>query len=143
MRYVPSVDALYYAKLFDMMGLDGEIITIDVDAMPDMPQHPRIKYLMGSSTSGEIISKVKEMIKDKKRVMVILDSDHTCDHVYRELELYHGFVSPGQYLVVEDSNINGEGGIQASGRVRDPWKRWRSSCLHILSLRLTRQRRSF
>lgn len=98
---------LYYAKLFDMMGIDGTIITIDVDAMPDMPQHPRINYLLGSSTSPQILEKVKELIKDKKRVMVILDSDHTCDHVYKELELYHGFVTPGQYLVVEDSNING------------------------------------
>jgi cephalosporin hydroxylase len=98
---------LYYAKLFDMMGTDGKIITIDVDAMPDMPQHERITYLYGSSTSGEILEKVKELIKGKSKIMVILDSDHSKDHVLKELELYHGFVTKGCYLVVEDSNING------------------------------------
>lgn len=99
--------ALYYAKLFDMMGTNGQIITIDVDAMPEMPVHERITYLYGSSTSEEILDKVKELIKGKEKIMVILDSDHSKDHVLKELELYHGFVTKGCYLVVEDSNING------------------------------------
>ena len=42
-----------------------------------------------------------------KSVMVILDSDHTRDHVLAELRAYAPIVTPGQYLVVEDSNING------------------------------------
>ena len=99
--------ALYYAKLFDMMELHGEIITIDVDSMPDMPVHKRITYLLGSSTSPEIVAQVKQMVQDKRKVLVILDSDHSKEQVLRELELYHGFVTPGSYLVVEDSNING------------------------------------
>jgi cephalosporin hydroxylase len=99
--------ALYFANLFDAMGTEGGIITIDVDAMPDMPLHKRIKYLYGSSISPEIIDKVKELIKDKQKIMVILDSDHSKEHVTKELGLYHGFVTKGCYLVVEDSNLNG------------------------------------
>ncbi len=99
--------ALYYAHLFDMMNIDGTVITIDVDAMPDMPVHKRIKYLSGSSVSKEIVEQVKEFVKDKKKVMVILDSDHSKEHVAKELELYHGLVSKDSYLVVEDSNLNG------------------------------------
>ncbi len=99
--------ALYYAKLYDIMNIEGEIITIDVDAMPDMPEHKRIIYLSGSSVSPEILEKVKLLIKDKKKVMVILDSDHTKGHVLKELEMYHNFVSRDSYLVVEDSNLNG------------------------------------
>lgn len=99
--------ALYYAKLFDIMNSNGQIITIDVDAMPGMPVHERITYLYGSSISAEILDKVKGLIQGKEKIMVILDSDHSCDHVLKELELYHGFVTKGCYLVVEDSNING------------------------------------
>jgi cephalosporin hydroxylase len=40
-------------------------------------------------------------------VLFILDSDHSCDHVLAELELVRGVVEPGDYVVVEDGNING------------------------------------
>lgn len=98
---------LYFANLFDIMQTEGRIITIDVDPMPDMPQHKRIEYLIGSSISNEIIDKVKTLLRPGEKVMVILDSDHSRDHVLKELEAYHGFVTKGCYLVVEDSNLNG------------------------------------
>lgn len=113
---------LYYAKLFDIMDIGGEVITIDVDPMPDMPVHKRITYLRGSSTSTEIVQKVKDFVKDKKKVMVILDSDHSKDHVLNELELYHAFVSKDSYLVVEDSNINGHPVYSGFGQGPGPWE---------------------
>ena len=99
--------ALYYAKLFDIMDLDGMVITIDVDAIPDLPGHKRIVYLSGSSISPETFEKIRELVKDRKKVMVILDSDHSKEHVLKELELYNGLVSKDSYLIVEDSNLNG------------------------------------
>ena len=96
--------ALFFAHIFDIIG-KGEVITIDIDDK-NPPQHKRIKYLVGKSTSNEIFQQVKEAVQGK-RVLVVLDSDHDKGNVLKELNLYHGLVSEGCYLVVEDSNING------------------------------------
>src|SRR5258708_24408231 len=98
--------AYYLASLMDLIG-KGRIITIDVIEPPNMPKHPRITFLHGSSTADEIISKVRTSISGDMTVMVILDSDHSEIHVSRELQLYSPLATKGQYLVVEDTNVNG------------------------------------
>lgn len=98
--------ALFLASLLDRFGI-GQVCTVDVQEIPDRPVHPRIRYLLGSSTDPEVFSEVKVMAASAERVMVLLDSDHRCGHVTRELELYADLVTPGCHLVVEDTNING------------------------------------
>jgi cephalosporin hydroxylase len=98
--------ALFFANLFDIIG-SGQVVTIDVDKMPDMPVHKRIIYLEGSSLSDKVIGKIKEYAGGKTNIIVFLDSDHKCEHVLKELEIYSEFVSKGSYIVVEDSNLNG------------------------------------
>lgn len=97
---------IFFASICDLLD-QGEIITIDIKSMESRPEHKRITYLLGSSTSREILEKVQAFIKNKKRVMVILDSDHNKDHVLKELKIYSAFVSKDSYLIVEDTNING------------------------------------
>lgn len=97
--------ALYMASILDLIG-NGEIVTIDIEDLP-RPPHSRIKYLLGSSTDPEIVKKVIERMKGKQKIMVILDSDHSKDHVLKELEIYNKFVTSGQYLIIEDTNVNG------------------------------------
>ncbi len=98
--------ALYFASLFDLLG-HGRVVTVDIEDQPEKPRHPRITYLLGSSTSDEISRRVRESIRPGEKVMVVLDSDHHRDHVLRELKMYSGLVSPGLYLVVEDTHFNG------------------------------------
>ncbi len=98
--------ALFLASLFDLIG-KGEIITIDVEENKDRPKHNRITFLLGSSTSEEIVEQVKRLVKGKEKVMVVLDSDHHRDHVLGELRIYSVLVSEKGYLIVEDTNING------------------------------------
>ena len=98
--------AFFFANLLDLIGA-GRIITIDIEEAENRPVHPRIHYLTGSSTSQEILRCVEKFASPAKRIMVILDSDHSEKHVYEELLAYHRFVSPGCYLVVEDTNVNG------------------------------------
>ncbi|HMF57370.1 MAG TPA: CmcI family methyltransferase [Pyrinomonadaceae bacterium] len=98
--------ALFLSSICDSIQC-GRIITIDVRELPDRPQHKRIKYLIGSSISEEIVEEVRSLIKSDDRVMVILDSDHSAEHVLRELQIYSRMVTTGNYLIVEDTNANG------------------------------------
>ena len=106
--------AFYMATLMETLG-NGRVITIDITEQPGLPRHERITYLLGSSTSSEIVEKVKAMIGSKDKVMVVLDSDHSAAHVLNELRLYAPLVTPGQYLVVEDTNVNGHPVVPAFG----------------------------
>lgn len=98
--------ALFLASMCDLVN-DGVIITIDIEDREGKPQHKKIKYLLGSSTSEEIVKQVEKLISDKDKVMVILDSDHHKEHVLNELRIYSKFVTKGSYIIVEDTNING------------------------------------
>lgn len=100
--------ALFMATICDAMD-HGEIVTVDIKKVGEPPEHPRIKYLIGSSIAPEILDSIREEIKriNPKTIMVILDSNHSKEHVLEELKLYNEFVTPGQYLIVEDTNVNG------------------------------------
>jgi cephalosporin hydroxylase len=98
--------ALFLASILSQLG-SGSICTIDVADIPDRPAHPLIRYVTGSSTDPGVLSEVTELAGAAERVMVLLDSDHSAQHVARELAAYSGLVTPGCYLIVEDTNVNG------------------------------------
>jgi cephalosporin hydroxylase len=98
--------ALYLAHICDLLG-KGEIVTMDIGVMPNRPEHPRITYVTGSSTDPRAVEYAQKRAQGKSSIMVILDSDHTQQHVYNEMKAYHGLVTPGNYLIVEDTNVNG------------------------------------
>ncbi len=102
---------IFYASLLELIG-KGEVVGIDIDirahnrkVIEDHPLFKRIKMIEGSSVAQEIIEKVKEITKDKKKVLVCLDSSHTYEHVAKEIELYSPFVTKDSYLVVFDTII--------------------------------------
>ena len=94
--------SLFFAHLFDLMG-KGEVITIDIEKLHNL-SHPRITYLLGSSTAPENIAIVRQRVAAcRGPVMVILDSDHSEGHVRKELEYYAPLVTPGSYCLVQDT----------------------------------------
>ena len=97
--------ALFMASMFELLG-HGEVITIDIQSDPSRPKHPRITYVHGSSTAADTVAEVLNRVAGK-RVMVVLDSDHTADHVYDEMVAYSAVVAESGYLIVEDTNVNG------------------------------------
>lgn len=98
--------AFYLATICDLVN-NGKVVTIDVKKTKGLPQHKRIKYLVGSTTSSEIFEKVKSMVGKNDKVVVILDSAHTKQHVLNELKMYYPLVTKGSYLIVEDTQLNG------------------------------------
>jgi cephalosporin hydroxylase len=98
--------SLFYADMMKVGGVPNpKVITVDIAEDEWRPEDDRIVYLKGSSTDVEILDEIHGMVYDRVPRMVFLDSDHSPDHVYAELEQYHHWVTPGSYLVVEDTNF--------------------------------------
>ena len=98
--------ALFLASICDLLD-HGRVITVDIEDKKVPVRHRRVTYLHGSSTSEAVVQRVAGSIGTAEKVMVILDSDHSKEHVLNELRLYSRYVTPRCYLIVEDTNLGG------------------------------------
>jgi len=103
---------VFYASLLELIGGPGNVIGIDNDirahnrtAIEGHPLSARINMVQGSSVDDAVARSVAEVARDKQRVLVILDSNHTHAHVLRELDLYSPLVRAGSYVIVFDTAI--------------------------------------
>lgn len=106
--------ALYLATICDLLGT-GRIVTVDIKDEEAVrkglrsarvrcrPAHSRITYLTGSSVDPEVIARVRGELAPDDRVMIVLDSDHSKEHVLAEMRAYAPLVTADCYLVVEDT----------------------------------------
>lgn len=101
---------LYYASLLELMG-QGEVVGIDIDirahnreAIEAHPMSRRLRLIQGSSIAEDVVAQVRALAQGKT-VLVVLDSNHTHDHVLAELRAYAPLVSPGSYCVVMDTLV--------------------------------------
>jgi len=88
-----------------VLGVDIDIRAHNRAAIEAHPMAHRIDMLQGSSIAPEIVAEVIKRAAGHERVMVILDSNHTHDHVLAELDAYAPLVSSGSYCVVFDTVI--------------------------------------
>jgi cephalosporin hydroxylase len=103
---------IFYASLLELMGGDRTVVGVDVEIRPHnrsaIAGHPlshRIQLIEGSSIDPEIISKVGDLASLRSCVLVVLDSNHTHEHVLAELRAYSRFVTHGSYVVVLDTIV--------------------------------------
>ncbi len=88
-----------------VLGIDIDIRKKNKQAIKKHPMHKRIKMIEGSSTSVEVFNQVKKFTNNFKKILICLDSNHTHDHVLKELKLYAPLVSKGSYCIVYDTII--------------------------------------
>jgi cephalosporin hydroxylase len=100
---------VFFASMLTLIG-QGKVIGVDIDirahnrdAIESHSLANRIVLIEGSSISAETVNRVKKHIPENAKVMVVLDSDHSRQHVLQELEVYAPLVSEGHYLIVADT----------------------------------------
>lgn len=100
--------ALYFASLLDQIGF-GRVQGFDIDLSmvhETARDHPRVSLMECSSTDPQVAPRI-ESARDGGPIFAVLDSDHSRRHVLAELELITPVLRPGDYMIVEDTNING------------------------------------
>jgi cephalosporin hydroxylase len=116
---------IFYASLIDALGGSGDVLGIDVDIRKhnkrEIERHRMFKYITmieGSSVDQNVVKQVYAFAEQKKRVVVALDSNHTHEHVLKELEFYSPLVTKGSYLIVFDTIIEH---LQKGSFSNRPW----------------------
>jgi cephalosporin hydroxylase len=112
-----------------VVGIDIDIRAHNRTAIEDHPMSHLINLIEGSSIDTLIVETVKQMIPTNSRVLVMLDSNHTHDHVFEELKAYAPLVTRGSYCIVMDSSIEV---LPVDFETNRPWCRGNSpaSALH-------------
>lgn len=88
-----------------VLGIDIDIRSHNRKAIQEHPLFHFIEMIEGSSVSSDTVSQVKSFAKQFQKVLICLDSNHTHDHVFAELEAYAPLTSKGSYCIVWDTGV--------------------------------------
>lgn len=102
--------AIFYATILEIIG-KGKVLTCDITKKHDPDSIPeklkdRIEFLHGGSTNQIIFDRIKEKVNRKNNI-VILDSDHSYEHVRQEMSMYSTLVPVDSYMIIEDTHVSG------------------------------------
>lgn len=103
---------LFYASLLEIIG-HGRVIGVDIYIPDDLRKRlashgavsRRLSLVRGSSVEADTLAKIRSMVGASRKVLVILDSYHTHEHVLKELRMYAPLVGKGHYLVCCDTVV--------------------------------------
>src|SRR5262249_4422712 len=120
---------IFYASLCKATDR-GRVIGVDIEIRPHnraaIEAHPLAgdgNLIEGSSTNAAVVDRVKSLIRQGETVLVILDSNHSRNHVIDELEAYAPLVTPGSYIVATDgimADVAGRPGSQPDWTWNNP-----------------------
>jgi len=122
--------AVFFSSLLELNAhaggpKDAEVWCVEIDlrshnreALEAHSMYPRVRVFDGSSVDPNIAATIAQKASSCERVLVVLDSNHTHEHVLGELRLYAPLVSVGSYCVVLDTVIEDLEGVEFTDR---PW----------------------
>jgi len=97
------------ASLMRAMGRGHTVVGVDIEIRPHnrkaIEAHelaPMIRLIEGDSAAPAIVAQAASHVRPGDTVLVILDSNHSREHVRKELDVYHRLVTPGSYIVATD-----------------------------------------
>jgi cephalosporin hydroxylase len=103
---------IFSASMLELLGGDGLVVGVDLDIREhnrvEIERHPlskRIRMIQGSSVDESVVGQVQGYVEGRSTVLVMLDSNHTHEHVLSELKLYSPFVTLGSYVIVYDTIV--------------------------------------
>lgn len=103
---------IFHASMLELIGGDRSVLGVDIDIREhnrvEIEKHhmyKRISMIEGSSIDEKVVGEVFDVAKNRERVLVVLDSNHTHEHVLEELNLYSPLVQKGGYIIVLDTVI--------------------------------------
>jgi len=109
---IETAEALEKSESYNPANSKRKVLGIDIDirdhnkkAIDSHPMSNWIEMIEGSSIDLDVINQVKSIAMNYNNIIVLLDSNHTHDHVLAELEAYASLVSIGSYCVVFDTII--------------------------------------
>jgi cephalosporin hydroxylase len=106
-----GASALFFSHTMTGAGITPCVLTVDVDPSPlylRIATESSIETMTASSTEPRVAERIAELRREHPGpVFAILDSDHRCEHVLAEMLLLQPLLRRGDYLIVEDANING------------------------------------
>jgi cephalosporin hydroxylase len=99
-------------ELYDKSKSKRKVVGIDIDirrhnriAIENHPLSKLVEIIEGSSIDPKVVNSVKEISKNYSKIMVLLDSNHTYEHVFQELIAYAPLVTLNSYCIVFDTIV--------------------------------------
>ncbi len=102
---------IFYSSILKLIKKKFKVVGIELKLgknkkkIEKSPFFKNITLIEGSSTDERSVHKIKKILKNYKKPLIILDSMHTHRHVLDELNIYSKFIKKNGYLIVLDSLI--------------------------------------
>lgn len=102
---------IFFSQILSKINPNGKVFSVEINPSiidQSVKNYTNIELAIDSSISESVRNKIKNLIQEHSGpIFAILDSDHSKEHVLAEMKFLREFMKKGDYMIVEDSNING------------------------------------